>query len=392
MSTSITMLRLKIDQPDVDRLEALGRLCRRARNAACEDWLLRMRGKPESAKQAGKPAARTIGGVVKQAAEKSESTKVYHAITEAVPELATQVAAKIAGQFCSHLAAKVDWRRGGEDGKRMRRKDAILAYEDRPPWASHLTIELPCKTTTVTFTDELTVAFSAQRCVTDTVKIATGRVPAGMKLLIRRVLGGELKLSDSTLAVRDNVWYWMLPIQSTAEEIDTDKSADLWPQIPEDDPDRVQHRPYRLVIGERLVFIGDGRYLEAQTRRLLLLIKQIGHRYQQRNGAGHGRQKVDGQVRKRRTQLRNIVDEVRRRAIRDVIRACERDGIGTIVWHDPSLPLREKCWWAANKLDWDWTRFANDLKNSAARSGIVVVVEKFKFAEWKERNNATARD
>jgi len=373
------MSRLKLFDPNVERLTELGQLCRTARNAATEDWLLRQRGKPMSEAQSGRG---------KTGAEKAESTKVYHAITASVPMLATQVAAKIASQLCSYLSAKVDWRK--QDGKQMRRRDAILAYKDRPPFASHLTIELPCSTTTVEFTDRLSVQFLAERGKPDIVEIATSGLTAGQKLLIRRCLdGGDLKLADSTIAVRDNKWFWMLPIQiPRPDEPDAGITCDLWPQIPDDEPDRLQHRPYRMVMPDgRRFYIGDGRYLESQTRRLLVLMKQIGWRYRQRSGAGHGRQKIDGSVRRRRTQLRNIVDEVRRRAIADIVRNCERNRCGTIVWHEPSLPLREKCWWAVNKLDWDWTRFTNDLRNAAARSGIVVSVSRFKFSEWKEHHD-----
>ena len=72
-----------------------------------------------------------------------------------------------------------------------------------------------------------------------------------------------------------------------------------------------------------------------------------------------------------------------RRLVNDIVRQCERHQAGTLVYREPTGPAKRKCWFERNELEFDWTRFLVDLKNSAARRGVTVKVEKLKYAEVK---------
>jgi hypothetical protein len=119
----------------------------------------------------------------------------------------------------------------------------------------------------------------------------------------------------------------------------------------------------------------------AQYARLVGLMKMVGYRYRIGSAKGHGRNKVDAAVHKRRQQLRCIVDEVRTKLVRDIIRQCERHQIGSLIYHEPTLPLRSRCWCEKKGVEWDWTHFKSDLRNACSKAGIVLDVKKFSAKE-----------
>ncbi len=379
---SITVLKLKLEDDANTILRPIGLACRKARNAGLENWLLRQRGLPESERQ----SRRLIAHRDKAAdTPKSESTKLYHAMRDACPELGVTHVTMLAQALSSQLGAKVDWRRGSNgDGKRMRRRDAILAYEDRPPFFTSLEIPLHNQHTRVTFGVRLTIAIHRPTADQQSVvlDVSLRDMPPGKQRLLREIADGTRKLADSKLIERDGKWYWHVPL-AFETEIRSDLVAELWPVIGSVRDGKQHDRPFRLELPgrNRPWWIGDGRYLLAQTQRLIGLRKMIGWRYRQRMGAGHGRKKVDVAVSRRREQERNVRTEVLRRAIACTVRQCVDANCGRLIWHEPSLPLRKRCWFNAVGLDWDWTRFGADLKNAAARHGIEVEVKTWK---WKE--------
>jgi len=382
---SITVLKLKLDISDDVRqqLESVASHCRHARNAAVEDWLLRMRGKPETAKQ----STRLCKHAKHEGKPKSESTKLYHAITAAVPELGTTNASMLASAISSHLSAKVDWRRGkSPDGTTPKRKDAILAYEDRVPFFTGDCIPVRSKDSTLAVSDgqwSLTVRRPLRDLDYLAGDIASRGLSPGIKKILAAVATGERKFADSQILLTSKGWMWHLPVQFEADQLDATTEAHLWPVIGAEKNGRQADRPFAIHLPnqQRPWYAGDGRYLLAQTQRLIGLKKQIGWRYRQRMGAGHGRQKIDAAVRRRSKQLDNIRAEVRRRAIADIVSQCVRAKCGKLVYHEPTNPAKDRLWFAAMQLDWDWTRFGVDLKNAAARKGVEVVIQKLKIKE-----------
>jgi hypothetical protein len=379
MMKSIVMLKLKIEHAPHDELTALAALMRRGRNVAIENWLLRERGLPENPKQSA-PSPR--GG-----AAKHPSTKLYHAITSGAPNINPSVAAKLAAEAWSNLNAKVDWRRrAGEEGKPRRRMDAILDYEDRAPWYTGDDIPVLNKHAYVLFEEELHLVVSRlTRDATDedlVLKLTIKGLSPSLKLLIRRVLAKELKFSDSSIRLKGDQWVWFWPIQIETEQSNRHGVLHLWPVVPDATSDRHSDRPFRTDSPDgRSWYVGDGRYLLAQTSRLLGLKKMIGYRYRNGLAKGHGRAKVDRAQVIRSQQLRNIRDEFRRKAISDILKQAHRHECGTIIYHEPTGPTKTKCWFDVVGLEFDWTRFATDLKNSAARRGISVETKKLKIAD-----------
>jgi hypothetical protein len=360
-------------------LQAIADLCRKARNVAAENWLLRQRGMPETERQSKRLIKSKHGDK-----PKSESTKLYHAVIEKAPELGTFAVSMIAKQVGAYLNGKVDWRRGMEvEGRRAKRKDAILSYEDRPPFFTATEIPLHNKQCTVEMGDEsnLTVSRLLRGAEPLILTISLRDMPPSFKRILLELSQEKRKLADSKLLEKDGEWYWFLPVAFEQPEANPEIIVTLSPVIPSVDGD--PERPFQIVSESRPLpwFIGDGRYLLRQTARIEAMIKAIGWRYRQRNGAGHGRKKIDAAVMLRRKQLRNIVNEVRRRMIKDVVNQAKRQEAGVVLFREPTGPAKTKCWFERSGVTWDWTRFVGDLKNSLAKHGIELRIQKLKIGE-----------
>lgn len=377
------LLKLKLVAGAAEQLDKIGEMCRKARNAALEDWLLRQRGKPASEKQRD--------GL-------SESTKIYHAVTAAVPELATRsVASMLAQQIYSSLNAKVDWRRGkSADGEQPRRKDAILNYEDRPPFSSSVEIPVCAATSAIKYGPWSGIKVQLLRGEHIELPFITDKLPQAFRLILTRITGGELKLQDSRLVRKQDLktgewnWYLFVPVKVEAmPAADPEREMILWPNQPADEQEAKNDRPFsvRGPESEKDWRLGDGRYYYAQCERLVRILKEIGWQYRQRNGTGHGRQKYDHAKRLREKQIRNIADEFRRKTICKIIEQMERQQCGTLVYREPSLPLRKRCWFERRGVLWDWTRFLTDLENALARRGYVLTKKPLK---WKEAQGGAA--
>lgn len=371
MAQTILKLKLDIDDDTAGHLDQIALLCRQGVNAAVEDWLLRARGKRRRSK---KQMGRKGDGL-------HPSTELYHAITATVPSLGTTPATCLAGKLWSTMNAKLDWRDRVGDGcdRNKRRADAILEHQLRPPFTTASQIPAANKHTRLIFGDAISVHVRdvLRDCEqTDLyLPIAGKGLPAGHKRIIRQVIDGEQKLSDSYLtkkAIRGarEAWFFFLVANTPdACQLPEDIVIELRPEYGDGG------RPFvlRLPSGRRWT-VGDGRYLLAQSTRLIGLRKMVGYRYRYGNGNGHGRAKVDRAVRLRNLQLRNVRDEFRRRLINDILRQCQRHGAGTLRYLEPTNPAKDKCWFSRHGLEFDWTRFVGDLKNAAKRRGVLVDV------------------
>jgi len=383
-SRTVLKLKVKVDDEQSALLLRVAQDCRRGRNVGLEDWLLRQRGMPESDKQS-RPGKPDKNGNPRSL---SESTKIYHALRSETPSLNSQIHSTLAAQVNSNLSAKLDWRDriASEEAKSFKRKDAILSYEARPPFFTQLEVPVPNKITSFRFDQVPVLRFwwGAKGESPVSLELSTRRLSTGYKTILHLLAAGDKKLADSRLVYRDDEWFWHLPVEFETE-VRSDVEATLKPtlDIKVDDRGKQKDRPFRLDLPgrDRPWYIGDGRYLYSQARRLVKLSKEIGWRYRQRLGTGHGRKKVDKARRRRLKRLRDIVAEVRRRAIADVVRQCVRHEVGKLNYYEPTLPLRRQCWFDQNGIDWDWTRFFTDLKNAAARQGIKVVRVKYKMKD-----------
>lgn len=390
---SITVLKLKVSSDSHEELERIAVVCRKARNAGLEDWLLRQRGKPESAMQAAPSTRRTKRFPNGEPRPKEEQTKIYHAIRAEAPSIHTSIAPRLAGDVWSNINADLDWRRqpgqSDEDAekserrRKRKRSDAIVNYEDRPPWFTALEIPVPNVTSALACGDQLFVSLRNPLGEGDIkVELSIRDIPPAWLRILRRVSLGKLRLPDAVIRYHKtkNCWYWKCSFTETVDPPKSEVVAHLYATFGNPEK-RGRDNFYRLVLPgrSRPWHIGDGRYLRSNVLRLVGIRKMIGLRYRFRKGAGHGRKKVDEAMARRWEQQACIFDEVRRRAIHDIVVACQQHGVGTLIYHEPSLPLRDRTWFGIEGLDWDHTRFASDLSNALAKPSVRVSCAKTKY-------------
>lgn len=382
---TVLKLKLQVSADQASDLEAIAALCRRGLNAGAVNWLMRQHGLPLSEKQAN----RLCKHKAHEGREKSESTRIYHAVREASPGLTADVHSMLANQIASYLSGRLDWREGKtEDGKRPRRKDAILQGSARPPYFT--AVEIPVRATGVRFRyfddAELTCKLLASGATT--VAISTRKISQGQRTILKELSAGSRKVPDSKLLLKEGEWYWYVPLAFDAPAVQSDTVAELRPVVPAPGAawQRQREHPFSLTMPgrDRPWGCGLGEWYVRQCERIEIRRKLIGERYRHRCGSGHGRKKWVCISHRIGLAQRRLTDEVRRKCIAEIVANAERAGCGTILYREPSLPLRDKCWFQANAMgavNWDWTRFAVDLENAAARRGLRV--EK-KTLTWKE--------
>lgn len=381
----VDLIRLKISAADID-LNEVAESYRKARNVALENWLLRERGLPETLRQSTRRGKAVASD---QPKPKSESTKLYDAVVEAVPELGTQLAAGIGRQTVKSLNTRVDWRKqDGESGKPKRKKDAILAYEERPPFSQRADfIAVPNSDAKLSEADGLITLQirNMLRGHVATIRLSLKGVPPLKLARLREVMHDGL--ADSSFVKKKKGWYWHLPILLDVPAKDSAVVVTLEPVIP------AIHGEidYFLLAtcDDRSWRIGEMRYLLRQMIRYESRIKDQGRLYRtQRASSGHGRKDFDEKVSLVRQKLRNHVREVRKRAIDDLVRFCERHNAGTVCFRRPTNPVKDKSCFAVRGVNWDWTDFEAAMKNGLAHRGVGLETKSLNLKEVKQRENA----
>lgn len=395
-----TVLKLKLQVGDEQRVELarMAELCRRGRNAGSVNWLMRQHGFPLSERQIKRhraPSAKELERLQKRGgdlAAKSESTYIYHAVAEVTAGLTATVRSMLAAQVASYLSGKLDWREGKtEDGKRPRRRDAINKGDARPPYYTATEIPIRAAEATFRYSDDASLTFRVLASGATTVSLSTRQFSSGQRTLLKELSAKQRKLTDSKLLLKNDNWYWYLTLEFDAPVIQSERTAELRVRMPPGEAwqGRREHpcdltlpgrdRPWGCGLGEWYVdFIA-----RLETRR-----KRIGERYRHRAGTGHGRDKWDTISHRLGASRQRATDEFRRQLIVEIVDHAERAGCGTVLYHEPSLPLREKCWFAMRGVEWDYTRFVMDLENALARRGIRLTTTILKLKNANESQHA----
>jgi transposase len=135
--------------------------------------------------------------------------------------------------------------------------------------------------------------------------------------------------------------------------------------------------------------IGNDEFLRVQLTRLIGLRKAMEFSTRFGQNRGHGRKRISALQSRNTRQQRHQMKAFRRKAIADIVKACNRKNCGTIVYNEPSIPLRTKSWFANEGIELDWFNFGPDLRYVAERNGLVFKSTTMKVAEWRE-NHATS--
>ena len=132
----------------------------------------------------------------------------------------------------------------------------------------------------------------------------------------------------------------------------------------------------------------NGKYIVRLEEFRTIKKKVVGLRYRdaERDSLdGHGRGRVYDAARAQTRACRDANIRFRRELLRDVVKFCKLNGIGTLVYREPSIPLRDASWFALNGVGFAWSMFSPALVAKLATIGTVVEVKSHRLAEWCER-------
>lgn len=214
-------------------------------------------------------------------------------------------------------------------------------------------------------------------------RVQIGKMSCGHRKLLAKIAAGEIKFSDSEIVERGGKWFLHLcySMPTTDHGLDPERQAVLT---------MGRDRMFCLTFPDgRRWNIGDDRPVIRECERITLRRKTI--RYRSRNNpSGHGKQRFYSKVRPFARRFLDMQDEYRNQLLADLVKACIKNNCGSLLYREPSKPLREKSTLAIKGVPFNWSEFLPMLKFKCELNHISLNTERMKYAEWQEAG--TARD
>jgi hypothetical protein len=210
-------------------------------------------------------------------------------------------------------------------------------------------------------------------------RISVGKLSRGNRNLLKRVASGELKMADSRITERRGKWYF-----------------DLCYEVPVKDHGLSEDRTAVLSMGEgnsfdltlpdgRVWNLGDDAILLKEYERLVMRRKVMRYRSKHQHGKGHGKARFYRRLRPYSHRFLDMQDEYRRHLMDDLIKACIKEDCGVVDYREPTIPLRDKSWFASNGVPFNWSEFLPLLKFKLECNSISMVkVHRMGMKEWRE--------
>jgi len=388
-------------------LEQGRRDCCKARNAAIEHWLLWRRQHPQwkpgdlynappakinrKAKPNGKPPKDSPLGP-----RLFLSRELYAAATTAAPNVAGALASSCVQEVTKRLKANTPY---DHDGSARWIWQAILAHEVSVPTWRKGRVPMPARSARLEYDDDhCTLRFpllskaSGYSTLSPTVRLHAKDLSRGNRRLLRQLADGSRKMLDSAICEKAGKWYARLcyEVPVAACGFATDRVMTLWPSMPEG------KRPLRLTWvdiegGKRSWDLGDGLPLVAEYRRLIARNRAIRYRSRDGCGRGHGKERVYRVLRPITRAVRDTFDRFHKQTIARLIRATLEAECGALVYREPTKPVRERTWFAAQDVPFGWAEFEARLQFKAKSAGLEYNVERVRMAEWLDDKEKTRR-
>lgn len=279
--------------------------------------------------------------------------------------------------------------------------EAIEQMRRNPPSFRAIEIPVPNQDAKLCYSgdgDAKLTADCGDRCVID-VPIwskEAGRKVTRMRLeldpkrapkVLRAIAKGEQKMADSSIALNGK-GKWVLRLVADlpkAEPLDKEKSAELLPSM----PDARHGRPFTLKMPGYQLGVGNGRFWVAERIRLEARRKNLRQNSRDHQH-GHGKKAFFAKLRPYSRKGLVLQDRFRKQAVGFIVERLTRDGVGILVYREPSKPLRDKCWFGDAGLPVNWTEFANYLKHKCEMAGIEFKVAKITLKEARDGKEAKA--
>ncbi len=375
-------------------LDRVGHGCDVARNCMVRDWEIRRRNDgwvPEQAIDKSKKPKFTKHGdpwpkkVLGPEKDPGPSTLMYRVARDVVPYVNSNLVAQCSQAVASDLCDRMPW---DSDARSVYVFQAILAYEQQPPTYRRRQIPVPNNNVKITWDSQCVIDVPMLSKKDDSglprrakIALRVSRMGNGKKQMIRDVIDGKLKLSDSTLNFKKNRWYLHAVIKHEPSEttnLDEKVSVTLTPNRGD------MSHPFAAKFEDYTWQCGFGLQLQAEYRRLEARRRGIRHQSRYGTGRGRGKARFYGILRPMSKRHVNVQDAFCCTLVDDLVKRMIEQRAGTLVYRKPSRYVRDHVWFADRDVPFDWTVLESRLSHRCLREGIKLVVEDLKNEEWKK--------
>ena len=200
---------------------------------------------------------------------------------------------------------------------------------------------------------------SGWRIISPIVRLEVKGMSCGQRRILRNIADGTLARCDSQLTFARGEWYLNLTYKmpTVGSGLPKDRVLTVEP-CGGDDP-----RPFRLYWtneddGEKRTWdVGAGRPLEAEYQRIQAKRRAIkGRPYK-----GKGCFVQSKRTRPMSDRVTNLCARFRKQTVSDIIKIAIRERCGTIIYREPTIPVRDYTWFAEHDVPMNWEPFTNQL-------------------------------
>lgn len=228
---------------------------------------------------------------------------------------------------------------------------------------------------------------SAGRSVVDVIcRLEVRQMSGGNREVLRKVARGEWKFKDSEVVCRDGKWFLHLTYQQPRQDLGLPKERPAVLELYPADalkPMKVScaaegdGRPF-------LWSLGKAATLEAEHRRLDVRRRVLRDRYRGAGAnRGHGKAKFFAKLRPATREVGYTDRKFSEDLVSEAVKFCVRFRCGTLVYREPTMPLRQSSWFGARKINFDWTAFLTRLRHKCWLYGIELKVERMGTGEHR---------
>lgn len=389
-------------------LEQARRDCCIARNAAITHWLLWRRQNPTwepgghyvppPRKIARKPKPPKEGAKPPKdppyAPREFLSREMYNVASAAAPHLNTSVCSSCVQEVNARLRTNTPY---NHDGEARWVWQAILSSEvSLPTWRGGR-IPMPRAVAKLTYTDDscslrfpLLSKASGYKTLSPVVRLHASDLKAGNRRILNRLANGDLRMADSQIVERKGAWYVQLcyEVAVNAVGLSADRMFTVCPSQP-DDP-RPFVAKWTTEDGRELTWgLGNGKPLVAEYRRVVARRRALRARYSDGCGAGHGRKRWYRTIKPLSRYVIDLSSRFTKQTVADIVQLAIRERCGTVVFRQPTGPVKDTGWFAKQDVPFNWTDFESRLGFKCEVAGLVFEAAKIRMGEWRVKKDAS---
>jgi hypothetical protein len=216
-------------------------------------------------------------------------------------------------------------------------------------------------------------------------RLKVRQMSKGQRRILRQIASRDLVISDSQLVKKKGVWYFQLAYMVPAQNhhLDETRTAELVANGPG------ARRPFTLHFPDGETWdIGNGLGILREYQRLEDRRAALRFRYKKGFGRGHGRGRYYQKSQPYEGAHHAMSTRLMHETIADVIKQCILHNCGSLDYREPSIPLRDRLWFAKKGFPFNWTFFQGSLVFQTKKHTITMtnpLKRRMKTKEFKER-------